>query len=253
MRGRWAQLKVALHPLFDPALSWSAARRAQRALAGLPDGDYSANVTVPYYAQFATPTLVYDYIHRGYDGTQDPNWRAFGAGDPAEYTFWAPRACALAVLKMAIETFTSHRPTLWQLVQEGLALGGYTVRDTAGRWVDAGWYVDAQVALAARYGVRAEPRAYVSPLDVCAHVHAGHLVAATVTPTLGERPNVPLRGYGGHAVLVHGFAWRSGQPVHYVLHNPSGRHAELRANARILAPRFARAFAHRLMVLRPVR
>ena len=250
MRRSWARLKARLHPLLDPALSWPAARRARRTLAALPDGDYSAGVAVPYYAQFASPARIYDYIHRGYDGRRDPNWRAFGADDPAEYAFWAPRVCALAVLKMAIEALTPHRPTLWQLVQEGLALGGYTVRDAAGRWVDEGWYVSAQVQLAARYGVHAQPRAYVSPLDVCAHVYAGHLVAATVTPTLGERPDVPLRGYGGHVVLVHGFGWRAGRPTHVVLHNPSGRHAELRADARIPARRFARAFAHRLMVLR---
>ncbi len=248
-----ADLKAQLHPILDPWLSLSDHRRARRALAELPDGEYHAVVHAPYYAQFASPALIHAYIHDDYDGTQDPQWRSFGADDPEEYAFWAPRICALACVKMAVEAFfPSMQPPLWKLVQQGLGHGGYTVRDGQGRWVDEGWTVHAQMALAADYGLQAAGRGYVSPLSICQAIHAGALVAASVTPELGERDPQPGR-YGGHLVLVTGFEWQRGRPAVYIVHNPSGRYPELQAGARIPAARFEAAFAHRLIAYRPAR
>jgi len=245
------RLKAALHPWIDPALSLPDLWRAARALRGLPAGTYRAPVRVPYYAQFASPDRIYDYIHRAYDGTRDPRWREFGATEPGEYAFWAPRVCALACLKMAVEAFYPQRqPTLWQLVKEGLAAGGYRLRDERGRWIDEGWTVHAQLRLAARYGLRTEGRAYASPLTICRYILDGWLVAATVTPEIGERqPN--RRGYGGHLVLVYGFDWEDGRPARYVLHNPSGRVPELQAGAILPAEQFRASFARRLLAFRP--
>jgi hypothetical protein len=227
-------------------------RRARPALVGLADGEYRAGVDVPYCAQFASPERIYDYIHHQYDGAQDPNWHVFGTDDPADYAFWAPRVCALACLKMAIEAFSlTLTPSLWELVQAGLAVNGYTVRDAQGNWVDEGWYHHAQVHLAKCYGLRAVGRAYVSPLSVCASVRGGWLVAASITPEIGERQPQGRR-YGGHLVLVYGFVWKGGRPAEYLLHNPSGRFPELQANARIPAPRFHASFAHRLIALCPI-
>lgn len=251
MPGRLSRIKAALHPRLDPLLSWPDGWRARRALASIPDGDYHATVSVPYVAQFASPERIADYIHHGYDGTQDSRWAEFGADDPADYAFWAPRVCALAVLKMAVQAFFPERqPSLWELVQRGLAAQGYTVRAADGTWVDEGWYVHAQLKLARQFGLRAAPRGYVSPLSVCRHIHAGWLVAASVSPELGER-DPDLRRYGGHLVLVYGFTWRAGRPVTYHLHNPSGRFPELQARAAIPAARFHACFAHRLIALRP--
>jgi len=220
-------------------------------LRDLVDGEYQTGVDVPYYAQFASPELIDDYIHRHYDGTQDPQWRLFGANDPAEYAFWAPRVCALACLKMAVGAFYLGRQlSLWQLVKEGLEANGYTVRDPRGNWVDLGWHYPALVHLAARYGLQAVGRGYVSSSAVCQYIHEGWLVAATVTPELGERQPVGKR-YGGHVVLVYGFAWKNGGPARYILHNPSGRFPELQAGASIPADHFKASFAHRLIALRP--
>lgn len=252
-QGALARLKAALHPRLDPLLSARNHWRAALRLLRLPDGEYRVGVDVPYIAQYASPELIYDYIHHGYDGAHDPNWMLFGSREPSDYVFWAPRICALAVLKMAIEAFNpAHQPTLWQLIVEGLRHNGYAVRDARGRWIDQGWYVDAQIALAARYGLRAEPHSYVSPLTICHLIRHGWLVAATVTPQIGER-EPSGKQYGGHLVLVHGFVWQRGHPTHYILHNPSGRFAELRANARIPADRFRASFAHRLIALRPTK
>lgn len=246
-----ARLKAWLHPRIDPLLSLPDRTVARLELAQLADGVYRAGVQVPYYAQFASPERTYDYIYKQFDGTRDPNWRTFGAPDRGDYAFWAPRACAIAVLKMAIEAFyPDKRPTFWQLVSEGLRLNGYTVRDARGNWIDEGWYVDAQMQLAARYGLLAEARGYISLERVCTYIRSGWLVAATVTPQLGERQTA-VPQYGGHLVLVHGFEWQQRRPTHFWLHNPSGRYIELRANARIPAARFEAGFAHRLIAFRP--
>jgi hypothetical protein len=245
------RFKKRLHPWFDPALSLPDHWRATWALAGLPDGDYCADVQVPYYAQFASPERIHDYIHAGYDGTQDPDWQVFGATDPAEYAFWSPRVCTLACIKMAVEAFHPDlQPSLWDLVKAGLDVNGYTLRDKHGNWIDEGWYFHAQVILASRYELQAVGRAYVSPLRICDYIRNGWLVAATVSPELGER-QPSRRHYGGHLVLVYGFAWENGRPARYYLHNPSGRYPELQAHAAIPSERFNAQFAHKLVALRP--
>lgn len=245
------QFKHALHPRLDPLLSQRDRWRAQRALAGLPDGAYSVPASVPYRAQYASPNLIHAYIHDGFDGAQDPNWRVFGADDPAEYAFWAPRICPLACLQMAIAAYTpGQEPTLWQLVKHGLDFRGYTVRDENGHWVDHGWTYPALVNLAARYGLTARGQGYASILRTCDELRRDALVMASVTPELGEREPQPGR-YGGHFVLVTGFRWQNGAPVSFTLHNPSGRYPELQANAEIPVARFRAAYAYRLIALSP--
>ncbi len=243
------RIKAELHRWLDPLLAWRSGRGARRILAGLADGEYVVPLDVPYVPQFASPSLINDYIHNGYAGKQDPNWADFGASDSADYAFWAPRVCALACLKMAIAAHEQDTPTLWQLVQEGLALDGYRVRDEQGRWLDEGWYVAAQIKLAARYGLQMTGYSYASPLEICQRIHEGHLVAATVSPELGERQSL-IRRYGGHLVLVLGFRWQAGRPTAYQVHNPSGRYAELQANAWISARRFRQSYAYRYAVLK---
>lgn len=150
---------------------------------------------------------------------------------------------------MAADAFQSAPPaSMWQLIQDGLALGGYRVHDERGAFVDQGWFYPALVELAAQNGLEARGMARASTLDVCAAIRDGWLIAAAVTPELGERG--PLRRYDGHFVIVYGFGWRRGRPAFFLAHNPSGRYEELQAGARIPAGRFGRAFAHRFIALR---
>lgn len=243
------RIKTAFHRWLDPLLSWRSGREALRILADLPDGEYMVPFEVPYVSQFASPDLINDYIHHGYDGTQDPNWGDFGAPTPEDYAFWAPRVCALACLRMAIMAFDMGEPTLWQLVQRGLEFDGYRLRDEDGRWIDEGWYVQAQVKLAAKYGLQMVGYSYASPLEICQRIREGDLVAATVTPEIGERAP-QTRRYAGHLVLVLGYRWRDGMVESYCLHNPSGRYPELRAYAWVSARRFKESYAFRYATLK---
>jgi hypothetical protein len=245
------RLRRTLHRLIDPLRSLPNHRRAARRLRDLPDGEYRAPVEVPYVAQFASPDLINAYIHEGLHGRGDPNWLSFGADDADTYTFWAHRACAIACVKMAIDAYGSSEPrSMWQLVDEGLSLGGYQTHDENGVFVDEGWFHPALVKLATRHGLTVGGMGYASVLDVCAAIRNGWLVAAAVTPELGERGR--LRQYDGHFVLVYGFTWRDGRCASLTLHNPSGRYPELQSNAAIPAARFRAAFAHRFMAFRAV-
>jgi hypothetical protein len=238
-----------LHRLIDPLLSFPNRVKAARRLRDLPDGGYDIGRVVPYVAQFASPDLIHAYIHKQLHGLDDPNWETFGAADADSYTFWAHRACAIACVKMAVDTYSLAPPTtLWQLVEEGLGLGGYRTHDESGTFVDEGWFFSALVSLGSRHGLDVKGLAYASVLDLCAAIRDGWLVAAAVTPELGERG--PLRRYDGHFVLVYGFSWKAGRCTFLKLHNPSGRYVELQAGAVIPAQRFGQAFAHRYIAFR---
>ena len=246
------RLRRTLHRLADPALSQPNRWRAARRLRTLPDGAYHVPVAVPFVAQFASPELIRAYIHDGLHGRDDPARDAYGAADvdPALYTFWAHRACAIACVKMAADAFgAAPSAPMWTMIREGLALRGYRTHDETGAFVDQGWFYPALIALAGRYGLQVRGMAYASVLDVCAAIHEGWIVAAAVTPELGERGR--LRQYDGHFVVVYGFEWRRGRPASLTLHNPSGRYPELQSGAVIPARRFGAAFAHRFMAFRP--
>lgn len=239
-----------MHRLFDPVLSLPNRVRASRELGTLPDDEYCVAGNIPYVAQFASPDLIYHYIHERLHGKDDPNWQAFGASDADAYTFWAHRACAIACVKMAIDGFHTAEPqSMWNMVQAGLSFGGYRTHDETGNFVDEGWFYPALIKLATQHGLTTHGRAYASVLDVCTAILDGWSVAAAVTPELGERG--PLRRYDGHFVLVYGFRWQSGRCTHVLLHNPSGRYPELRDYAAIPSKRFGAAFAHRFIAFRP--
>lgn len=248
---RWQRVKDFFHRGIDPLVALPGEWAARRALVDLPDGEYRLPVTVPYVPQFASANLIHAYIHEGLHGRDDPAWRDFGAADVETYHFWAPRVCALACIKMALGAFSSAQglPSLWELVEQGLALDGYRAYDQAGRLVDEGWFYPALVRLGKRYGLAVTGRGYAGVSTICRLVREGWLVAPSVTPELGEYGS--LREYGGHMVVVYGFRWARGRCTHVLLHNPSGREAALQADAVIPVARFRQAYAYRLVALRP--
>jgi hypothetical protein len=241
-----SRIKAELHRTFDPIVAYRRAQNWRQTLNGLADGEYCLNYPVPYISQFASPERINDYIHHGYHGLNDPRWPEFGSPEPEAYVFWAPRICALACLKMAIEAYETTRPapSLWQLVQEGLDANGYILYDSQGYWRDAGWYVQAQVEVARRYGLTMTGYSYADPLGICASLRQNKLVAATVSPEIGER-EAKSRRYGGHLILVTGFRWAQGRPTAFRVHNPSGRYPELQAEAWVAYEHFRRAYAYR--------
>lgn len=203
-------------------------------------------IPIPYYAQFASPELIYAHIYEQFDARNDPRWHEFGTSDPEEYAFWCWRACGIACLKMLIEAHhpTPQKLTMMELLRQGLELGGYRVHDKEGRFVDLGWYYQPLVELGKRYGLDGSVCRTLTLDELCVRVTRGELIIASVSPQIGGREEtIPRRG--GHLVLVHGIEWDGATCTSLLMHNPSGRYPELRANAKIPYERFAAAFAGR--------
>lgn len=57
---------------------------------------------------------------------------------------WVIRACGIANVKMALDYFGAHAPTLDKLIEEGVAMGAYGA---------SGWYHDGLIAIAEKRGV----------------------------------------------------------------------------------------------------
>jgi hypothetical protein len=220
----------------------------QTSLSDLASGWYKFP-KLPYYAQFASPELIYAYIHENFDGRNDPRWRDYGTEDIEEYLFWHKRACAIACLKMCLEALTTlpQVPTMIELIRKGVDLGGYIVHNEQGEFVDFGWYYQPLVKLGEAYGLHGHVCKTLSTDELCSYLAAKSLVIASVSPEIGER-DTPISKQGGHLVLVHGFEWSPQGCKAFLLHNPSGRFSELQSNAVIPFERFSKAFAGRGLV-----
>ena len=218
-------------------------------LSNLVSGWYKFPKALPYYAQFASPELIYAYIHENFDGRNDPHWHDYGSEDVEEYLFWHKRACAIACLKMCLEALTSlpQVPTMIELIRKGVDLGGYIVHNEQGEFVDSGWYYQPLAKLGEAYGLRGHVCKTLSTDELCTYLAAESLVITSVSPEIGER-DTPISKRGGHLVLVHGFEWSLQECKAFLLHNPSGRFPELQANAVIPFDRFSQAFAGRGLV-----
>jgi Peptidase_C39 like family len=210
---------------------------------------------VPYFSQYASPELIYQYIHENLLGLQDPRWREFGTEDVEEYNFWSRRSCGIACLKMGITSLTlpAKQPAMMDLVRQGIDLGGYIVHNEQGEFVDMGWYYQPLVELGQSYGIKGKVCRHLTIDEICAYIAEGSLVVASVSPEIGEREDTPITYRAGHLVLIYGYAWSQDQsrPHSFLLHNPSGRFPETQAGAHISLERFSLAFAQRGFVLSP--
>ena len=210
-------------------------------------GSYCFPEKISYCSQYASPELIYAYSHENFDRRQDPRWREFGSQDIEEYCFWCSRSCAIVCLKMCIETLVRPQqpPSIFELVQQGLAAGGYIIRNERGYFVDFGWIYQPVVNVGASYGLKGQVYKTLSIEDICSLLLKGALVIASVSDEIGERNDTPITHKGGHLVLVHGFEWANGECQTLLLHNTSGRFPELQEGAVIPYDRFAAAFAGR--------
>jgi hypothetical protein len=207
---------------------------------------------VPYTCQFASPNLVWAFIHEGKPLEDDPRWAEYGAADPAEYAHWARRSCGVVCVKMAVEALIGDSPrSVIEWIQAGLAIDGYLTRlraDRPGERIELGWKHDALVQLAADRGVEAGRVEGLTLADVAAHIQADRLLIASVTSELGE--DDPLTRNSGHLVLIYGVELdEAGEVTSVILHNPSGRTTPLQAGARLPADRFSQGFSGRAISL----
>ena len=201
---------------------------------------------VPYHSQLASQDLAEAIFSKGLDPALDPRWRESGAATPDEYAYWVNRACGAACVAMAVEALGGPVYPLIEWARRGSAIGGY-LNDLRqdNPHAERGWLHSALAELMIAAGFYAEPRA-VELDQVPAWLGAGLLVIASTSYEIGT--DLPITRRGGHLVLVHGVELKNGQISALHLHNPSGRCAELRANARLTAERFTAAYSGRVIL-----
>ena len=203
------------------------------------------HIPVPYYAQVASPEWAEAVFERGTPAASDPAWQTWGFADPERYAYWCERACGVVCVKMCCEAFGGPALPVSEWVSHALALDGYEIRaGEDGRTVENGWRHQALADLLRGAGLSAECGS-ANPEQVAAILAGGDLVIASVSYELGTHRPVTRRN--GHLVVVLGSEPAAGDLRGFILHNPSGRTAALRENARIDAGRFSRAFSGRII------
>lgn len=203
---------------------------------------------VPYYAQIASPELAEAIFVRGMDPAQDPRWAESGAVTPQEYAYWVERACGVACLKMCVEALGGPVRSLIDWANLGLERGGYLVRqDEEGNTHEVGWVHSALAKMAQESGLNAEAHP-ASLEEIPGYLRQGRIVIASVSYEAGD-DRLPITKQGGHLMVVIGVECVDGQPVVFYVNNPSGRRAELQADARLSLERFASAYSGRVIVI----
>lgn len=202
---------------------------------------------IPYYAQVASPELAHAIFEEGLNPGSDPSWQQWGCASAAEYAYWVDRACGIACVKMVVEGLGGPRRPMMEWIQDGLGRNGYLVTpDANGHPLERGWVHRALAEQISACGFQASARP-ASLEEMVGFLGSGQALIASVSYELGK--DAPVTRQGGHLVVVTGADLTGqGQAGCFYIHNPSGRSAAYRANARIEARRFAQAFSGRVIL-----
>lgn len=203
---------------------------------------------VPYYAQVASPELAESIFVHGMDPAQDPRWAESGAETQQEYVYWVERACGVACLKMCVEAVGGSMRPLIDWARLGLERGGYLIRrNVDGSTHEVGWVHGALAEMAQESGLTAEARP-ASLEEIPVYLRQGYMVIASVSYEAGD-DRLPITRQGGHLMVVIGAECVDGRPQAFYVNNPSGRRAELQADARLSLERFAAAYSGRIIII----
>ncbi len=204
--------------------------------------------SVPYYAQIASPELAQAIFVDGLNPILDPRWAESGAENPQEYAYWVDRACGVACLKMCVEALGGPSLPLVHWARLGLERGGYLIRRTAdGNDDEVGWIHGKLAEMAREAGLEADARP-ASLNDIAAYLRHGCLVIASVSFQAGD-DRLAITKQGGHLMVVIGVDLVDGNPLAFIVNNPSGRQAALQAGARLPIERFASAYSGRVIIV----
>lgn len=229
--------------------------KAIRSLKNVKDGLYrSSPRRVPYISQFAKLTTEKDIkkinVEPAIFGLQ-------GYPTKEDFDFWNSRVCGIACIKMVLDSLErSQNKTMWDLIQEGLELGGYKLHDAKGKFVDLGWFHKPLLELAQSHGVSGFLRQSLSIHNVAEEIVNGNYVIASVkVPSRSELEDDGSyfkEGYKGktygHLILVTAVELQNGMPKTFLAHNPSG-YKKYEEDSIIDSKTFTRIFNGRVIVL----
>lgn len=210
----------------------------------IADGVYFTSPIPRYLCQFADKERVSEFLDREDALYSDQLWSTFGYADIEEYAFWAPRLCGLICLKMILDSTESGGESVAALTVEGVDRGGYQVRGSNGELLDKGWFYRPLVDMAKSRGFESGIIANQDIDDIARRIIGNQIVVASVNPRVirGDEPPSLESKPGGHLVVIYGVEVVNGSPLHFHIHNPSGRTdttQQARTKATLLAATFA--------------
>jgi hypothetical protein len=182
------------------------------------------------------------------DPALDPRWAESGAETPQEYAYWVERACGVACLKMCVEAVGGPIRSLVDWARLGLERGGYLIRQNGdGSTREVGWVHSVLAEMAQESGLTAETH-LAGVEEIPAYLRQGRMVIASVSYEAGD-DRLAITRQGGHLMVLVGAECVDGGPRAFYVNNPSGRRAELQADARLSLERFAAAYSGRIIVI----
>lgn len=205
---------------------------------------------IPYACQFASPTLVEDFIE-GKRGTDtDPKWKQSGAKTIEEYSVWAWNGCGMACLKMILGARGKNLP-LAILGRKCLTYGGYKVNEKAQQakdyrnWYDGLFYKPFLTFSQKEYGIKGTIASPLILKEIILAVEKGNYVIASVSNQIRNTSSHPVKK-SGHLVLIVGYDLNQKK---LYLHNPSGYFDTSQAHVPISFTDFEKFFSHKGIIL----
>lgn len=222
-------------------------------LNAISSGDYFLNPIPKYLSQFSSRELISDFLDKKISLNNDLKWRDFGFASNEEYSFWAPRLCAIICIKMVVNLKNEYLDeTIASITQKAIKKGGYIINDEKGNFVDKGWFYAPLIELLKDYGFNGEIKTKIEIKDLCENILRNEFPIVSVNPSVirYDLDKCPNNKKGGHLILIVGFKWKENNCQGFYIHNPSGRKILTQEKAFIPLERFTEAFAERGMILR---
>lgn len=156
----------------------------------LPPGMYGKSLSIVVEDQLAQPKE--GSIVKEYGTIQDSEAsKRFGTEDIDEYSFWAWRACGIALLRTILIATKKNTPTLLELSKELNAQGGYIHSSKYGK--DLGWKYSAMAHFLVRNNIPATISKYLGVLRLIIEITRNKWAIASIKSRVSN---------GTHLVLV---------------------------------------------------
>jgi hypothetical protein len=194
---------------------------------------------IPYFAQFASPELIGDFVRRRQRVEEDPNWSRSGARTREEYRLWAMAGCGMACLQMLLSALGRRVPSLVELGRECERYGGYRRRQDGG--LDGLVYAGFVEFVTVEHGLTARVAAPLRMSELVDAAADDEVVLASVHYGI-RTPEAEPPSRGGHLVLVVDADPAAGW-VRF--HNPSGDSVATQRHVLLGAGEFERFYAGR--------
>lgn len=213
-------------------------------LQKVEDVDYVVAEKISYQCQFPSSKRVSDVLDGKLIAGDDPDWHSFGFLSREDVTYWAPRACGAACIKMLADMKEST-DSFADIILKGVQLGGYNTSS------DRGWFYKPLLDLAKKYGYEGSIAGYAPISHLATDILANNYAYVSVNPQIiRSEKNITSKKKSGHLVLVYGVRIKNHRVEGFYIQNPSGRQKQTQQNVFIPIEQFKDAYGQRAIILR---